>query len=196
MLLNLLRFLSRMIFVSNSVLEKNAVIGVFSSFYNCSIGSFSYVANFSQIRFTDIGKFCSIGKNVKINLPQHDTSGLTYSPLFSKGDRVFGLTRYQHIDLQKNKRVTIGNNVWIGDNVIITKNVKIGDNVIIGAGSIVTKNCEQNGLYAGSPARLIKTKTIEFNECDLDWWNLDIDEIYCLSKKIQCKIFKEDITKA
>ena len=38
-------------------------------------------------------------------------------------------------------------------NTIIERNVKIGDNVVIGAGSVVTKDCESNGVYAGVPAK-------------------------------------------
>lgn len=51
--------------------------------------------------------------------------------------------------------VTIGNNVFIGMNSVITRGVNIGDNVIIGAGSIVTKDCESDSVYAGNPARRI-----------------------------------------
>ena len=51
--------------------------------------------------------------------------------------------------------VTIGNNVFIGVNTIITRGVTIGDNVIIGAGSVVTKDCLEEGVYAGSPAKKI-----------------------------------------
>lgn len=51
--------------------------------------------------------------------------------------------------------VTIGNNVFIGRNAIITRNVTIGDNVIIGVGSVVTKDCESNSVYAGVPAKRI-----------------------------------------
>lgn len=52
-------------------------------------------------------------------------------------------------------RVTIGDNVFIGMNSIITRNVSIGDNVIIGVGSVVTHNCESNAVYAGNPAKKI-----------------------------------------
>jgi acetyltransferase-like isoleucine patch superfamily enzyme len=37
----------------------------------------------------------------------------------------------------KTGKIKIGNNCWIGSNVIILKNVEIGDNVIIGAGCII-----------------------------------------------------------
>ena len=52
-------------------------------------------------------------------------------------------------------RVTIGDNVFIGMNAIITCGVTIGNNVIIGAGSVVTKDCLDYGVYAGNPARRV-----------------------------------------
>ena len=52
-------------------------------------------------------------------------------------------------------RVTIGDNVFIGMNAVITRGVTIGSNVIIGTGSVVTKDCADNGVYAGNPARRI-----------------------------------------
>ncbi len=53
------------------------------------------------------------------------------------------------------KKVTIGNNVFIGMNTIILKGVTIGDNVIIGANSVVTKNVPSETVYCGSPAKKI-----------------------------------------
>ena len=51
--------------------------------------------------------------------------------------------------------VTIGNNVWIGDKVVILSGVTIGDGAIIGANSVVTKNVERQSIVAGIPARTI-----------------------------------------
>jgi len=55
------------------------------------------------------------------------------------------------------KPICIGNNVFIGSQCIIMPGVNIGDNVVIGAGSVVTKNLESNGVYAGVPAKFIKS---------------------------------------
>lgn len=53
----------------------------------------------------------------------------------------------------------IGKNVFIGAKCIITPGVSsIGDNVTIGAGSVVTRDLLSNSVYAGVPAKLIKTK--------------------------------------
>jgi acetyltransferase-like isoleucine patch superfamily enzyme len=59
--------------------------------------------------------------------------------------------------LEKFGKITIGNNVFIGNNVIICPNITIGNNVIIGAGSIVTKNIDCNNVVVGSPAKVIKS---------------------------------------
>lgn len=53
--------------------------------------------------------------------------------------------------------VDIGDYVFIGMNAVITCGVKIGHHVIIGAGSVVTRDCEPNAVYAGNPARKICT---------------------------------------
>ena len=53
--------------------------------------------------------------------------------------------------------VVIENDVWIGMNCIILKGVRIGSGSIIAAGSIVTKDVEPNSLYAGNPAKKIKS---------------------------------------
>ena len=45
----------------------------------------------------------------------------------------------------------------IGINSTILPNVTIGNNVVIGAGSLVTSNISDNSVYAGVPARLIKS---------------------------------------
>jgi len=66
-------------------------------------------------------------------------------------------------DIEVFKPITIGNNVFIGINCILLPGVTIGDNVIVGAGSVVTKDLDSNYVYAGIPAKKIKTID-EYNE--------------------------------
>ncbi len=58
--------------------------------------------------------------------------------------------------LEYAKPISVGDNVWIGGNVVVLGGVKIGNNVVIGAGSIVTKDIPDNTLAYGAPARKIK----------------------------------------
>lgn len=60
--------------------------------------------------------------------------------------------------LNHDKDVEIGNHVWLARDVVVMKGVKIPDNCVVGACSVVTKPLtEENAIYAGSPAKKIKS---------------------------------------
>ena len=52
--------------------------------------------------------------------------------------------------------VTIGDNCWIGANVVICPGVTIGENTVIGAGSVVTRDIPENVVDAGNPCRVLR----------------------------------------
>jgi acetyltransferase-like isoleucine patch superfamily enzyme len=55
------------------------------------------------------------------------------------------------------QEVIIMDDAWIGANVVILPGVVIRESTIIGAGSVVTKSTEPFSVYAGAPAKLIKS---------------------------------------
>lgn len=57
--------------------------------------------------------------------------------------------------------ITIGDNVWIGGNVVVNPGVSIGENCVIGSGSVVTKDIPANSIAVGNPCRVIKEITDE-----------------------------------
>lgn len=58
--------------------------------------------------------------------------------------------------LEYAKPIEVGNNVWIGGNVVVLPGVKIGDNTVIGAGSVVTKDIPSGVVAVGNPCKVIK----------------------------------------
>lgn len=54
------------------------------------------------------------------------------------------------------KPIKIGNNVWIGGNVVVLPGVTIGDNSVIGAGSVVNKDIPANVVATGNPCRVLR----------------------------------------
>lgn len=60
-------------------------------------------------------------------------------------------------DLEITKPITVGNDVYIGNNVIILPGVTIGNRVIIGAGAVISHDIPDNSVAVGVPARVIKS---------------------------------------
>ncbi len=101
--------------------------------YNCTM------LDVGMIR---IGDNVQIAPNVAIYTAGHPVHPATRNTLYEYG-----------ID------VTIGNNVWIGGNVVICPGVTIGDNAVIGAGAVVTKDIPAWSIAAGNPCRVIRKIT-------------------------------------
>lgn len=55
--------------------------------------------------------------------------------------------------------ITIGDNVWIGGNVVVNPGVTIGNNVVIGSGSVVTKDIPDNVIAVGNPCKVVREIT-------------------------------------
>ena len=127
---------------------------------NCELHGTSYLGFGSYINsgfirsYVEVGRYCSIGRNVTIGLGRHDYENITTSPFFGNFDPVDNLEWLA----KKNpkRRVIVGNDVWIGDNVLIDSGVTIGNGAVIAAGAVVTKNVPSFTIVGGIPAKVIK----------------------------------------
>ncbi len=53
----------------------------------------------------------------------------------------------------------IGDNVWLGANVVVTSGVTIGERCVIGANSVVTQDIPPFSIAAGAPAKVLRAVT-------------------------------------
>jgi virginiamycin A acetyltransferase len=119
-----------------------------------------------------IGKYCAIVYDLTIISADHDMKRTNIQlELMTR----IGLST----NFMSKGSVIIGNNVWIGDRVLILSGAHISDGSVIGAGSIVTKNCPLFSIVAGSPAKIIKifSDSIITQLMNIKWWDWPEDKM-------------------
>lgn len=100
--------------------------------------NFRAIVEHSSIK---IGRNCLIGANVEIL--DSDFHGLAVA------DRRKSLQIWA-------RPVNVGDDVFIGSNVVILKGVSIGDGSVIANGAVVSKDVPAGVVAAGNPARILR----------------------------------------
>lgn len=151
------------------------------------IGAFSYAVSgyFSNV---SIGRYSSIGESVQIGRSNHAMDWVSTSPFFYVKNKLFDVGEYfseaesyhtyspntpTSVQSTAVKKISIGNDVWIGHGAFIRPGVTIGDGAIVGAYSVVTKNVPPFGVVAGNPATLKKMRLppqLIAAFLELQWW--------------------------
>lgn len=110
--------------------------------YNIELGE-NFYANFNLV-ILDCAKV-AIGHNVMFgpNVALYTAGHPLHHELRNSG-------------LEWAQPIAIGNNVWLGGNVVVNPGVSIGDNTVVGSGSVVTKDLPAGVFAAGNPCRVIR----------------------------------------
>ncbi len=168
---------------SRTSFEGHNYIGCGSSF-NGNLGFGSYIGNDSSISAA-VGRYCSIANNVKTINGFHPTEGYisTHPAFYSEinsvnlsysGKNIFD--EYRYADENRGLAVSIGNDVWIGQNANILAGVEIGDGAVIAAGAVVIRNVPPYAIVGGVPAKVIRYRFTEEQRAqllELRWWDKD-----------------------
>ncbi len=59
-------------------------------------------------------------------------------------------------DRERAAPIVLGDNVWLGGNVVVLPGVTIGANTVVGAGSVVVKSLPPNVIAVGNPAQIVR----------------------------------------
>lgn len=163
--------------------------------WNTKIGKHSYgpICR-NHMLIESIGAFCSFAPGTEVVF-NHEIQYTTTSPIIYRGateGKFIEFTAFKKLPyyiegiqphkekLKQAKRIRIGNDVWLGQNVLITNYANIGNGVIAGAGAVITKDVPDYAIVAGVPARIIRYR-YSFEEIDnlnkIAWWNWSDEEI-------------------
>lgn len=109
--------------------------------FSMQSGSFINNDGFIDCKNADI----TVGKNVSIGM-----GAMLITSTHELGDAT------DRAGYPESLPITIGDGCWLGARVTILPGVSIAPGCVIAAGSVVTTNTEENGLYAGVPAHMVK----------------------------------------
>lgn len=143
--------------ITDATFGENVTIVEPVNIYGCEIGNNTFIGPFVEIQ-----KSVKIGGNCKIQSHSFicelveigNNCFISHGAMFINDP--FSLGGPAGGNKAQWKSTKIGNHVSIGTNATILP-VEICDNAVIGAGSVVTKDINEPGIYAGNPARLIRT---------------------------------------
>jgi len=166
--------------VRNVKMEDYCHIGKNCIVFSSELGFGSGISRDSIIDNTRLGRYTTLGPDVKIVTGQHPTKKIASThPAFYSSRAQMGFTYVKQTIFNETRKaddhfkVVIGNDVWIGSYTRIMEGVTIGDGAIVAAGAVVTKDVPPYAIVGGVPAKIIRYR---FDEdtisklLELKWW--------------------------
>lgn len=109
-----------------------------------------------------IGDTVFIGTNCEFNINEGITIGndslIASGCKFIDHDHGTAIGELMHQQYGNRAKISIGQDVWLGCNVIVLKGVNIGNGAIVAAGAVVTKSIPAYEIWGGVPAKKISQR--------------------------------------
>lgn len=167
---------------------ENVLLSSKASYYNCkniSIGNNTRIDDFAVLSAgeggIEIGCHVHIAIGVSImgagKILIEDFAGLSSRvSVYSSNDDYSGMfmtgpTIPAEFTNVTDGAVTIGRHAIVGSGTVILPNININEGVAVGALSLVTKDCEEFGIYMGTPAKKIKERKRDLLELEKGYYH-------------------------
>ena len=122
-----------------------------------SMGTTYLYANDGEL---NIGNSCSVNTNVQLGASQGridigDRVLVGPNVVLRAADHGIVTESSPRFQSHSSGIITVGDDVWIGANAVVTRNVNLGAGCVIGAGAVVTRDVPPNAIAVGVPAKVI-----------------------------------------
>lgn len=153
------------------------------------IGAYSSIRSGGYMRSNVfIGRHSGVGYRCTLAAGMHNFSGVSINPdtIMARESNYtdqellsLGISRDRiSSKIMNSKPVIIGNDVYLGDGIIVMPGVRIGDGAVIAANAVVTKDVAPYTIVGGVTAKTIRDRfpdSIKQDLLDTQWWNVKLD---------------------
>ncbi len=112
----------------------------------------------------EIGNNSGVGLNCRITGPLSIGNDVMMAPgvnIVTQNHEIADTEIPMRLQTAEKKKVTIGDDVWIGVNAIILPGITIGKGSVVAGGAVVTKDVPPYTIVGGNPARVIRNRKEE-----------------------------------
>lgn len=168
--------------VHDCVLGPWTRVGARTSLSEVTMGAYSYIVTDASATYAEIGRFCSIARDARINPGNHPTwkAAQHHFSYRAVSYHLADADDQEFFEWRRSHRVVLGHDVWIGHGATVLPGVTVGTGSVVGAGAVVSKDVPPFTIVGGVPSHPIRErfpKAVQEGLLALAWWDWTHDRL-------------------